>query len=560
MEYINEKYKNDELNSISLKGIEIILEQMKNQVCKICIDKNIKGTGFFCKIPFKKSLLPVLITTNNIIDESIFKKEKILLSINNNLKEIKLDLDNRKKYTNKEKNITIIEIKEKDKIEIIMEIDNNKRNNKSYRGESIYILHYPRKKNIHISYAIIKEEKDNNFFYQNYLEKDSYGSPILNLSNNKIIGMHIEENNVKNCNVGLFLKFGINDFIKNCEYDKNKKLFEFNEKYNLDIEDLDIKKLDLNWKVIENEGLKNLCDIDFKELKELDLNYNNISNIKILEKAKFNKLEKLFLNGNNISKNINQLGRLDFKELKELDLSNNKIADIQVLEKVKFKKLEKLVLNTNEIGNNINILDKVDFKELKCLILYENNISDIKVLQKVNFEKLEILDLGWNKITNINILGKVNFKKLKTLDLNYNIISDIRILEKVNFEKLEKLYLNKNKISNINILEKVNFKQLNELNLSDNNISDIKVLKKVKFEKLEKLYLKKNKIQNINILKNVKFNELKELYFSNNNISDIKVLEIVNFTKLEKIYLDGNKIDENKFSSIINHTKFICKI
>ena len=326
MEYLNEQNTNDYNNSISLKGIEIILEQMKKKVCKICIGHKVKGAGFFCKIPFKNSLLPVLITTNRIIDESLFKKQVLLLSINNNLKEINLDLDNRIKYTNKELDITIIEIKEKDEIENFLEIDNNKRKNKSYIGESIYILHYPRKKNIHISCSIIKEEKDNNIYYKNLLKKDSYGSPILNLSNNKLIGIHIEENKEKNCNIGLFLKYGINDFIKYFNYKKKETLIEFNKNYNLDITDLDATKLELNWKGIGNEGLKHLCDIDFKELKELDLNYNNISDIKILE--------KLYLNGNNISNNINILDRINFKELKELVLSNNRISDIQVLENV----------------------------------------------------------------------------------------------------------------------------------------------------------------------------------------------------------------------------------
>ena len=43
---------------------------------------------------------------------------------------------------------------------------------------------------------------------------------------------------------------------------------------------------------------------------------------------------------------------MNFKELKELNLSDNKISDIKVLEKVKFEKLEKLDLSWNEIDKN----------------------------------------------------------------------------------------------------------------------------------------------------------------------------------------------------------------
>ena len=88
-------------NSVSLHGTEVILEQMKNNICKICIDKKIIGIGFFCKITIKNNLFPILITNNHIIDESLLKKEKILslLIYNHPTKEI--ELDNRLIYTNK---------------------------------------------------------------------------------------------------------------------------------------------------------------------------------------------------------------------------------------------------------------------------------------------------------------------------------------------------------------------------------------------------------------------------------------------------------------------------
>ena len=51
---------------------------------------------------------------------------------------------------------------------------------------------------------------------------------------------------------------------------------------------------------------------------------------------------------------------MNFK-VKELNLSGNNISDIKVLEKVKFEKLEKLNLRWNKISNNINILENVEF-------------------------------------------------------------------------------------------------------------------------------------------------------------------------------------------------------
>ena len=111
----------------------------------------------------------------------------------------------------------------------------------------------------------------------------------------------------------------------------NKEQFEnyiilkqFNEKYNTNIEDIDIKQLNLEDKYIGNEGLKILFKIEFKELKELNLSNNEISDINILEKFNFKELNILDLSMNKIS-NINILEKFNFNELKELDLSKNEI-------------------------------------------------------------------------------------------------------------------------------------------------------------------------------------------------------------------------------------------
>jgi Leucine-rich repeat (LRR) protein len=150
-------------------------------------------------------------------------------------------------------------------------------------------------------------------------------------------------------NIGTFLNYPIKEFIMiNYKIDYEKLLKEFNKKYNLNIKDTKIEKLDLRWKGSGNGGLEDLCKIEFKELKELILNNNNISDIKILSKAKFKKLEIL-------------------------DLSQNKISDI-------------------------NVFIKINFKGLKQLYLCYNNISDIKVFERVNLEELEILYMNDNKI------------------------------------------------------------------------------------------------------------------------------------------------------------------
>ena len=105
--------------------------------------------------------------------------------------------------------------------------------------------------------------------------------------------------------------------IKKRDYKEYELLKEFNKKYYLNIEDIDIKELNLNKCHIRNEGLKYLNKINFNQLNILDLSDNDISDISILEKV-------------------------NFKELKELNLSWNDISDISILEKINFKELNKL--------------------------------------------------------------------------------------------------------------------------------------------------------------------------------------------------------------------------
>ena len=183
MEYQQENYP----DCISLECTEKIIQQMKSKVCKICLNSG-NGSGFFCKIKVSNNkIIPVLITNNHVINESILKDEnqKIYYSIYNQ-KELKfIKLNNRMKYTSpKEKyDVTIIEIKGSDNINdnMFFDIEINE-NNIIYSKKSIYILHYPNEKNISLSYGILNkiyEEKE--FVFIHFCTKygGSSGSPIF---------------------------------------------------------------------------------------------------------------------------------------------------------------------------------------------------------------------------------------------------------------------------------------------------------------------------------------------------------------------------------------------
>ena len=121
MEEQKESVLNNYSNIISYESSKKIIEQMEKNISSIKIGEK-QGTGFFCKIPFpnQDKMLPVFITNNHVINRDALNKEKIKLDIKEVeiMKEIKLN--NRMKYTNEEYDITIIEIKPEDNINIMI--------------------------------------------------------------------------------------------------------------------------------------------------------------------------------------------------------------------------------------------------------------------------------------------------------------------------------------------------------------------------------------------------------------------------------------------------------
>ena len=100
-----------------------------------------------------------------------------------------------------------------------------------------------------------------------------------------------------------------------------KTIKEFNQKYSTNIEDIDIKELNLEYKNLNNNGLECLTKIKFKNLKSLDLGCTHITDIKFLENLNLENLEQLHLDYNKIT-NIQLLENLNLQQLKDLDVCN----------------------------------------------------------------------------------------------------------------------------------------------------------------------------------------------------------------------------------------------
>ena len=213
---------------ISYDSTKKILDQMAKNICKIYIEGKIntdskRGTGFFTKISVEDKLVPVFITNYHVINrEYLESKNEIEVEIYNEKSKV-IKIKDKVKYFNKDYDVTIIEIDEKkDGKYEYLELDDNILNNnkiKQYIGKSIYIIQYPsyqENQQLSVSYGIIKsrfEEKQYDFIHYCSTEFGSSGSPILNIYNNKIIGIHKKRSENYNFNVGSFLYYSIKEFI-----------------------------------------------------------------------------------------------------------------------------------------------------------------------------------------------------------------------------------------------------------------------------------------------------------------------------------------------------------
>ena len=213
---ILEKQLDNYPNAISPEEMDIIKEHMEKSVCKIICPKGGYGTGFFCKIPFpdELNLLRVLITNNHVLGENdIIQGYKITFSLKNDKYFYEILIDNERKiYTNKEYDITIIEIKEKDKLKSyykLLEIDEDifkEDLNNIYENKTIYLIQYPKGNKVKYSTGVIKNIKNNEIEHLCPSEAGSSGGPLIKLLNFKVIGLNKGGSLNDNFNLGVLAK------------------------------------------------------------------------------------------------------------------------------------------------------------------------------------------------------------------------------------------------------------------------------------------------------------------------------------------------------------------
>ena len=174
-------------------------------------------------------------TNYHILDDNYIKNnKKIEISINYNY--INEDIVINKEdiiYSseNTKYDLIIIKLKKQEYMKNIkyLEFDDNLFNKNSEKGyNSIYILHYPNSQKSSVSYGngIVKSEVSyDDIYHRCNTLLGSSGGPILNLSANKVIGMHKGFRQVKGeakNNLGTFLKKPLKNIINIDKIKENK--------------------------------------------------------------------------------------------------------------------------------------------------------------------------------------------------------------------------------------------------------------------------------------------------------------------------------------------------
>ena len=307
MDYTEEKYIENSVNPISIKGMETILYQMKNCICKIIKNNGTRGTGFFCKIPFpnEDNLLPVLITNNHVLGQDDLQYHNIIeITIDNEAKQKRIKINSKRLvYTNKDLDFTFIEIQpNRDNIFHFLEIDkqiykDSKLLETTFRNKSAYTLHYPKGRDVEVSYGQIKGLMENNIRHLCNTDKGSSGCPILLLDTFEVIGIHKGADHF-GFNLATFIKFAINSFHNEFK----------NEFYN---KDLKKDKFKNEMTIYYNVGDYNYIRIFSKHFVE-----NNKNNCKIVIKGKESELCE-YIDKNEIETKDNTL-EIKLREIKSI--------------------------------------------------------------------------------------------------------------------------------------------------------------------------------------------------------------------------------------------------
>ena len=221
---------------VSIIGMEEILEQMKYSTCKITYKNEVSfGTGFFCNMNYKGENIRALITNYHNVNEENFKK--LIITMNNeNIVYEGIINEKSRKYFDKELDVTIIELIDKEnELEKVkyLELDDNlflQNSEYTYQNKTVYIPQYPNGGEAFVSFGLVENMENHEIYHNCCTDKGSSGSPILNIKTQKLLGIHRGYSNKFEMNKGSFLKRTIQEFFQTYNIEKKEEINEIKMK------------------------------------------------------------------------------------------------------------------------------------------------------------------------------------------------------------------------------------------------------------------------------------------------------------------------------------------
>ncbi len=135
---------------------------------------------------------------------------------------------------------------------------------------SIYLLYS--EKTLFVSYGLINKINEAKIFHNYHSGYGSGGGPIFNLSNQKVIGIHVGASEKMLYNTGTFLKYPINEFINlHKDYISTNGIFLEKDMNKINKSSNDIKKIKISDKILEksNKELKKRLILEREKNKKL---------------------------------------------------------------------------------------------------------------------------------------------------------------------------------------------------------------------------------------------------------------------------------------------------
>jgi len=376
-------------NSVTKQCHETILKQMNNSFVVI----KEKEIGIFIHIKNEnKDIYAILI--NNYINNEDYK-DTIKIKINNQDENIELeDII----YKNKEDNISIIKLKQKNKKINYIEIDDKLYEDKIYNKESIYIIQYNNINDILISYGIIKEINNNKLKYIGNINSKYELCVIFNLSNNKLIGIHLN-NHDKYFKNEIDLKKNIHEFlIKKKHY---KYMNEINILIKIEKEDINKDIYFLDKEYTDNYLVKDYIHDNLEELNEY--------NTEVFINKNEYKYKKYFKPEKEGEYNISIRFTIDLKDCTAMFAGC------------------KNIININFISFNTKNVTNMSWMFADCCSL--NNLEGIYKCDTKNVTNMSGMFYGCSSLNNLEGISKWDTKNVTNMNYMFYGCSSLNNLE-----------------------------------------------------------------------------------------------------------------------------------